>query len=127
MKTAALPEELATRADEIRATVAQNLDDLLKSQRWSRRATAAQLGLTHTYVNSRAAGDTDLSASDLAMFADFLDVPVSRFFEVPDAKLTDLDAQRSKKKRPVNGLKQLHTGLITDMFTREQILVQEAS
>jgi len=81
MKTAALPQELAARSDEVRSTVAYNLDAALKGQRWSRRAAATALGLTHTYVNSRAAGDTDLSASDLVMFADFLSMPVSAFFQ----------------------------------------------
>lgn len=75
-----MPEGLATRSDEVRSTVALNLDALLKEKRWSRRAAATALGLTHTYVNSRAAGDTDLSASDLAMFADFLEVSVADFF-----------------------------------------------
>lgn len=60
MKTAALPEALATRADEVRTTVAHNLDELL---------------------NGGVAGTVDLSSSDLAMFAEFFDVPVSRFFE----------------------------------------------
>ncbi len=77
--------ELSSRADEVRITVATNLDHMLKAQRWTRRSAAAQLGLTHTYVNSRAAGTTDLSASDLVMFADLLEVPVARFFDaVPD-------------------------------------------
>lgn len=80
MRTAALPADLATRSDEIRQTVATNIDALLKSQRWSRRAAAMALGISHRYVNDRAAGDVDVTASDLAMFADFLDVPVSRFF-----------------------------------------------
>lgn len=85
MRTATIPQELATRAEQVRATVAGNLDALLTQQRWSRRAAASALGLTHTYVNSRVAGDTDLSAGDLAMFAEFLDVPVSQFFEpLPD-------------------------------------------
>ena|GEM_PF-2713170 len=81
MKNALKPEGLAAHADEVRATVARNLDELLKAERWSRRRAAHELGLTHTYVNSRASGQTDLSASDIAMFADFLDVPVSRFFD----------------------------------------------
>lgn len=81
MKTAAFPQELAEQSDEVRTTVAHNLDVLLKQQRWSRRKAATALGLTHTYVNSRAAGDTDLSASDLAMFAKFLQVDVSEFFK----------------------------------------------
>lgn len=80
MKQAVLPEALSTQADEVRIRVACNLDDELKAQRWTRRAAAGELGLTPRYVNSRVAGDVDLSASDLAMFSDFLGVPVSRFF-----------------------------------------------
>lgn len=101
MKPAALPEELATRADEVRELVARNLDQLLKEQRWSRRAASAALGLTHTYVNSRVAGDTDLSASDLDMFAAFLDVPVARFFQAPVAETNVTPLPR---RSPVNGL-----------------------
>jgi len=126
MKTAAFPEELATRADAIRDLVARNLDQLLKEQRWSRRAAAAELGLTHTYVNSRAAGDTDMSASDLAMFAEFLAVPVSRFFAEPvdDTNVTPLP-RATRRTRPVNGLKQdVFEGITTapiDIFTREPV------
>ena len=80
MRTAALPEDLATRADQVRWTVATNLDTILKRERWSRRAAALALGLSHRYVNDRATGDVDLSASDLAMFADFLEVSISDFY-----------------------------------------------
>ena len=44
MRTAALPEDLATRADQVRWTVATNLDTILKRERWSRRAAALALG-----------------------------------------------------------------------------------
>lgn len=89
MRTAALPEDLATRADQVRWTVATNLDTILKRERWSRRAAALALGLSHRYVNDRATGDVDLSASDLAMFADFLEVSISDFY-APIPKGSDL-------------------------------------
>lgn len=81
MKQTAIPDQLAAQATEIRLTVAANLDSLLEQNRWSRRAAALALGLTHRYVNSRATGEVELSSSDLAMFADFLGVPITRFFE----------------------------------------------
>lgn len=80
MKNATIPENVAAQADIVRHTVAANLSALLDEQRWSRRAAATALGLTHRYVNSRATGDVELSSSDLAMFARFLNVPISRFF-----------------------------------------------
>jgi len=67
-------------ADEVRETVAANLRATLKQNRWSERKAADALGLTPAYVNRRASGDTDLSSSDLAMFARFLNVPVQHFF-----------------------------------------------
>lgn len=60
--------------------VAANLRRALKDNRWSERQAAAALGLTPAYVNRRASGDTELSASDLAMFSAFLKVPVQNFF-----------------------------------------------
>lgn len=99
MKTASIPDDLAVRAEKVRHNVAKNLSDLLESQRWSRRAAALELGLTHTYVNSRATGATELSSSDVAMFAEFLDVPVSRFFETPTEETTNV----TRISRPGSG------------------------
>lgn len=96
MKTAALPADLSARADLVRIKVARNLTELLEADRWSRRAAAERLGLTHTYVTSRASGAVELSSSDLQMFADFLGVPVSRFFEEPTS---DGDIPRIGSKR----------------------------
>lgn len=84
MRTASISDELNDRVSEVRATVAANLDAALKAQRWSRRAAAVALGLSHRYVNDRAAGEVELSATDLALFSDFLNVPVARFFETND-------------------------------------------
>ena len=70
--------------------VAANLAAELTRQRWSGRKAAAALGLTNVYVSRRASGELECSASDLAMFAEFLDIPVSRFFE-------------GKKKGPAGG------------------------
>lgn len=101
MKTAALPDQLSARADEVRSCVAANLSDLLTDNRWSRRSAAAELGLTHRYVNDRAAGAVDLSSSDLAMFAEFLNVPISRFFEKPkdDSDIPRIGAGSRSKVR----------------------------
>lgn len=140
MKPAALPEELSTQADEVRTRVAKNLSDELKAQRWTRRSAAAELGLTSRYVNSRAAGEVDLSASDLVMFADFLSVPVSRFFETSlgdDTNVTPIGRQRGAQGRrrsiyllddtvtgktlPSNDLKQTRTAPVTGIFDRQVI------
>lgn len=67
--------------DETRLTIAFNLTKELKRQRWTGRAAATALGLTQPYVSRRMTGAVDLTGSDLTMFADFLEVPVARFFE----------------------------------------------
>lgn len=102
MKHAHLPEEAAERATAVRAKVAHNFSYELKAQRWSQRAAATALGLTPRYVNSRAIGDVDMSASDLAMFAEFLDVPVARFFDEPhdtDSNVTSINAKKAPKPK----------------------------
>lgn len=67
--------------DETRMTIAANVAAELKRQRWTGRSAAAALGLSQPYVARRLSGDTDLSGSDLALFAAFLKVPVSVFFD----------------------------------------------
>jgi transcriptional regulator with XRE-family HTH domain len=67
--------------DETRELVAANLSAELTRQRWSGRKAAAALGLTQPYVARRMSGDVELSASDIVMFASFLDIPVTKFFE----------------------------------------------
>lgn len=73
-----------------RELIAANLDAELARQRWTKRKAAAALGLSHVYVSRRAAGEVELSGSDLAMFATFLNIPVSRFF----VGLPDLDSNQ---------------------------------
>lgn len=93
MKHATKPEAITELGDEVRAAVASNLSDELKAQRWSQRKAAEALGLTPRYVNSRTSGDVELSASDLALFARFLGVPVQRFFAEPkeqEAEVIDM-------------------------------------
>ena len=60
--------------------VAHNLTTLLTENRWSGRKAAMALGLNPMYVTRRMSGDVECSASDLALFADFLSVPVGAFF-----------------------------------------------
>lgn len=101
MKSASLPVPLAAQSELVRHTVARNLDRLLTEQRWSRRAAANALGLTHRYVNSRAAGEVDLSASDLSMFAKFLGVSEQSFFEpVRDDSVISIGGVRRGKVGP---------------------------
>ena len=75
-KTARTPLRDATAQ-----TVAANLSAELSRQRWSARKASVALGLTHVYVSRRASGDVECSASDLAMFAELLEVPITKFFE----------------------------------------------
>jgi hypothetical protein len=80
--------ETSLRAPERDATahlVAANLAAELTRQRWSGRKAAAALGLTNVYVSRRASGEVECSASDLAMFAEFLSVPIAKFFEGLDS------------------------------------------
>lgn len=80
MRNAVVPAEIAEQADKMRTIIATNFSDMLEENRWSRRRAAEALGLTHTYVNSRATGDVEMSGSDIMLFAGFLDVPESEFF-----------------------------------------------
>lgn len=73
-----------------RELIAANLDAELARQRWTKRKAAAALGLSHVYVSRRAAGEVELSGSDLVMFSAFLSIPVSRFF----VGLPDLDSNQ---------------------------------
>lgn len=79
------PDAYSIDTDRTRAVIASNLAAELKRQRWTGRSAASALGLSQPYVSRRLTGDTELSGSDLALFAGFLKVPVSRFFvELPD-------------------------------------------
>jgi transcriptional regulator with XRE-family HTH domain len=64
----------ALDADSIRPTVAANLKALLKQHRWSERKAAVRLGLTQGYINRRTSGETELSTSDIVMFAPLFDL-----------------------------------------------------
>lgn len=102
MKHATIPEAVAEKATAVRNTVAHSLSAELKAQRWSQRAAATALGLTPRYVNSRANGDVDMSASDLAMFAEFLDIPIARFFDEhhdSDGNVTSINTKKGTKPR----------------------------
>lgn len=74
----------------VRELIAANLDAELTRQRWTKRKAAAALGISHVYVSRRTSGEVELSGSDLAMFSEFLAIPVSRFF----VKLPDLDSNQ---------------------------------
>ena len=120
MRTPTVPKEIREHADEVRALVAKNLSDTLKEQRWSRRQAATALGLTHTYVNARAAGDVDLSASDLALFADFLSVPITRFFAPTDQGGTITPLPTREVSPSVNDVYPSRTASITNIFDRTE-------
>ena len=78
-KTAALEPE----RDEISAIVAYNLREQMKGQRWSGRAFATSLGLPPAYIQRRMSGDSELSATDLKVFAEKLGVKIQDFYKVP--------------------------------------------
>lgn len=71
---------LESKRSITRDRVAANLYAELKRQRWTTRAAATALGLSQAYVNRRTSGAAELSASDLEMFSEFLDIPIERFF-----------------------------------------------
>lgn len=87
-------------ADATRQLIADNLSAEMKRARWSGRQMASALGLTQPYVARRAAGEVECSGSDLVLFANFLDVPVSAFFATRPktvgggAQVVGLDALR---------------------------------
>lgn len=76
--------------EKTRETIASNVAAELKRQRWTGRSAAVALGLSQPYVYRRIAAEVEMSGSDLAMFAAFLNVPVSRFF----VQLPDLDSNQ---------------------------------
>ncbi len=78
--------EIQTASQNVAITVAQNLTYLLESNRWSGRKAAIALGLTPMYVTRRMSGAVECSASDLAIFAGLLRVPVGAFFAEREEK-----------------------------------------
>ena len=97
--------------DQVRELVAANLRKHLKDNRWSQRKAAEALHLTPAYVNRRAAGETDLSASDLAMFARFLNVPVQNFF----MQITDWSLAPVTRLIPRSGPTRHTDGQVTNL------------
>ena len=84
---------LAFDAEATREMIAANFSAEMKRARWSGRSMAGALGLTQPYVARRASGEVELSGSDLALFSEFLNIPVSRFFVHPDTGgVTDISA-----------------------------------
>lgn len=73
--------QIETTTPGVRELVAANLTAELRRKRFSDRQAATALGLTNVYVSRRASGAVELSASDLALFSDFLDIPISKLFE----------------------------------------------
>lgn len=90
----------APESDPIAQTIAANLSDMLKSNRWSRRSAAMHLGLTPMYVNRRASGEVECTGSDLKLFADLFGVTVERFYMERDAApVTTLDPSKNAEPR----------------------------
>lgn len=97
-----MPAELEAQAHAVKSRVAHNFSAILGENRWSARKAAAALGLTHTYVNSRANGTVEMSGSDLALFADFLNIPIARFFDEhhdSDGNVTSINAKKAPTKK----------------------------
>lgn|GEM_PF-6182768 len=69
------------RVSDTRDLVAANLTAELRRKRYSDRQAATALGLTNVYVSRRASGAVELSATDLVMFSEFLQIPITKLFE----------------------------------------------
>jgi transcriptional regulator with XRE-family HTH domain len=78
-----MTDALAREDVDVDRLVADNVRAELARDRWTGRKAAAALGLTPTYVSRRLSGLTLMSPGDLQMFADLVNVPVARFFELP--------------------------------------------
>lgn len=65
---------LDVNKDSLRQRIADNLSAEIKRNRWSGRKMAAALGLSQPYIARRASGETELSASDIIVFAEFLQI-----------------------------------------------------
>lgn len=66
--------------DETAEVVAANLAAIMKANRWTGRSFALAHGLQPVYVQRRASGEVELSASDLRFFADNLSCSVEDFY-----------------------------------------------
>lgn len=71
---------LESAQHEVRQRVAANLSAELARKGYSDRQAATALGLNNVYVSRRANGTVELSVSDAALFASFLDIPITRLF-----------------------------------------------
>ena len=69
------------RRDETAEIVAVNLRDTMKLKRWTGRSLALSLGLKPIYVQRRMSGEVEMSATDLRVFADQLEITVQDFFK----------------------------------------------
>lgn len=97
----------------MREIAAANLAAELARQRWSDRKAATALGVTHVYVSRRASGKVELTVSDLDMFARFLNVSVSRFFEKLPEKDSNLQPAGLETDEPESD-----AAFVTDIRTR---------
>ena len=66
--------------DETANTVAANLSDYMKQRRWTGRSFALALGLKPIYVQRRMSGEVEMSATDLRVFAQQLEIREQDFF-----------------------------------------------
>ncbi len=64
--------------------VSENIRAEMARQRWTGRKAANALGVTQNYLYRRLSGVSAMSPTDLVMFAGLLEVPVARFFRLPD-------------------------------------------
>ena len=66
------------------------LGRLLDEERWSNRAAAQRLGLSHTYIGNRVNGEVDITFSDVEAFARLLKMQPGELF----LKLLHLDSNQ---------------------------------
>lgn len=117
MRAPALPDTIASEFNRMRELTSTNLRDLIDASGKSRRHVARELQLTARYVDSRATGTVELSASDLALFATYLEVPVSRFFDETPVDTTPTVAKitRLTPNRRLSDYSADHRGLLTSI------------
>ena len=65
---------LDTDPSSVKQLAAANLKQLLKDYRWSERKAAVRLNLTQGYINRRTTADTELSTSDIVLFAQLFEL-----------------------------------------------------
>lgn len=87
---------LDVNKDSLRQRIADNLSAEIKRNRWSGRKMAAALGLSQPYIARRASGETELSASDIIIFAEFLQIAPEVLLAEKRGLVTDLTERRHK-------------------------------